>query len=170
MEKKTHSATGAAAPATAAGCCLAPPKMLGSLATYEIEASHNSTCDDLQDMERMGRKQELVRNFRLLSMISFVALATAAWELAIFSISPALVDGGLPNLIYSSIWCFLGFGPVYLSMSEMASMAPIAGAQYHWVSEFAPARLQKTLSYFTGYVKWHFSHSLPHSPCTTSRG
>lgn len=24
------------------------------------------------------------------------------------------------------------FGPIYLSLAEMASMAPIAGAQYHW--------------------------------------
>jgi hypothetical protein len=48
------------------------------------------------------------------------------------------------------IWNFVGFGPIYLSMAEMASMAPIAGAQYHWVSEFAPESLQKVLSYFTG--------------------
>lgn len=98
----------------------------------------------------MGRDQELVRHFRLFSMVSFVALATAAWELAIFGITPSLIDGGHPSLIYSSIWCFFGFGPIYLSMSEMASMAPIAGAQYHWVSEFAPESMQKTLSYFTG--------------------
>ena len=37
-------------------------------------------------------------------------------------------------------------------MAEMASMAPIAGAQYHWVSEFAPERYQKILSYLTGYI------------------
>jgi len=24
------------------------------------------------------------------------------------------------------------FGPIYFSLAEMASMAPIAGAQYHW--------------------------------------
>lgn len=33
-------------------------------------------------------------------------------------------------------------------------MAPIAGSLYHWVSEFAPRRAQKTLSYFTGYVRF----------------
>jgi len=31
-------------------------------------------------------------------------------------------------------------------------MAPIAGAQYHWVSEFAPDSMQKFLSHLTGYV------------------
>lgn len=34
----------------------------------------------------------------------------------------------------------------------MASMAPIAGAQYHWVSEFAPDNHQKFLSYMAGWI------------------
>ncbi|TQW03075.1 GABA permease [Cordyceps javanica] len=105
---------------------------------------YGSTRGDTENMRRMGRSQELVRRFRLWSIMSFAALATAAWELAVFGVSPALVDGGRPGLLYSSVWCFLGFGPVYLSMSEMASMAPTAGAQYHWVSEFAPESVQKT--------------------------
>lgn len=109
-----------------------------------------STHEDALNMRRMGRTQQLVRQFRLLSVASFVAIATAAWEIGIFTITPGLTDGGRPLLLYSVIWNFVGFGPIYLSMAEMASMAPIAGAQYHWVSEFAPESLQKILSYFTG--------------------
>jgi hypothetical protein len=111
-----------------------------------------SSHDDNDDMRRMGRNQELVRHFRLLSVASFVAIATAAWEIGLFEITPGLTDGGRPALVYSVLWNFAGFGPIYLSMAEMASMAPIAGAQYHWVSEFAPERFQKILSYLTGYV------------------
>ncbi|MCJ1249806.1 hypothetical protein MMC30_007032 [Trapelia coarctata] len=37
-------------------------------------------------------------------------------------------------------------------MSEMASMAPTSGGQYHWVSEFAPKSSQKFLSYITGWI------------------
>lgn len=109
-----------------------------------------STLEDVLNMERMGRKQQLVRNFRLVSISAFTALATAAWELGMFTVSPALIDGGQPALIYGIIWAFVGFGPIYLSMAEMASMAPIAGAQYHWVSEFAPESCQRILSYITG--------------------
>lgn len=36
-------------------------------------------------------------------------------------------------------------------MAEMASMAPTAGGQYHWVSEFAPPSFQKPLSYVVGW-------------------
>lgn len=100
----------------------------------------------------MGKDQQLVRTFRQLSITSFVALATATWEIGLFIISPALINGGRPGLVWSCLWCWFGFAPIILSMAEMASMAPIAGAQYHWVSEFAPDRYQKFLSYLAGFV------------------
>lgn len=81
-----------------------------------------TTTQDAHDMQRMGKTQELIRRFRQVSMISFVAIATAAWEIGLFIISPGLINGGRSGLIYSSIWNFIGFGPIYLSMSEMASM------------------------------------------------
>ena len=57
-------------------------------------------------------------------------MATAAWEIGIFLINQGLRDGGRAGLIYSVIWNFVGFCPIYLSMAEMASMAPTAGGQY----------------------------------------
>lgn len=116
-----------------------------------LDAPHKSTQSDLQAMQRMGRSQELVRHFRTLSMVSFVALSTSAWETNIFLFTQGLIDGGRPGVMYTLIWSFMGFIPIYLSMAEMASIAPIAGAQYHWVSEFAPESCQKLLSYLTGY-------------------
>lgn len=111
-----------------------------------------STRDDAFHMRRMGKQQQLVRHFRLWSMASFVAIATEAWEIGIFLLSPALINGGRAGLIWTTISSIIGFGPIYLSMAEMASMAPTAGAQYHWVSEFAPENCQRILSYITGYV------------------
>lgn len=37
-------------------------------------------------------------------------------------------------------------------MAEMASMAPTAGGQYHWISEFAPRNSQRILSYIIGWL------------------
>jgi choline transport protein len=116
----------------------------------KIVDGFKSTNADEVNMRRMGRNQQLVRHFRVISMASFVAIATAAWEIGLFNITPGLTNGGRPALVYSVLWNFVGFGPIYLSMAEMASMAPIAGAQYHWVSEFAPESLQRILSYYTG--------------------
>lgn len=47
-------------------------------------------------------------------------------------------------------------------MAEMASMAPTTGGQYHWVSEFAPKRQQKILSYMVGWlcvVGWNVANA-----------
>jgi len=120
--------------------------------SHEVRDGFKSTSADAINMRRMGKDQQLVRHFRVLSMASFVAVSTAAWELTVFNLTAGLTNGGLPELVYSILWNFVGFAPIYLSMAEMASMAPIAGAQYHWVSEFAPERLQRGLSYLTGYA------------------
>lgn len=92
-----------------------------------------STAQDEADMRRMGKDQQLIRRFRFFSVTAFVAIATAAWEIGLFILTPGLVDGGRAGLVWNAVWNWIGFGPVYLSMAEMASMAPIAGAQYHWV-------------------------------------
>lgn len=111
---------------------------------------YRSTPNDHNAMKRLGRNQELVRHYRLLSMVSFVVVANQAWELTLFQASPAIKNGGLPSMCWSILWSFVGYIPIILSMAEMASMAPIAGAQYHWVSEFAPESCQQILSYITG--------------------
>lgn len=41
---------------------------------------------------------------------------------------------------------------VVLSLAELASSAPTAGGQYHWVSEYAPLRWQRVLSYCSGWL------------------
>lgn len=120
-------------------------------ASKNLSATKSTPSDDA-GMRRMGKEQQLVRHFRLLSVTSFTALSVAAWEIGLFLVSPGLINGGRAGLMWSSLWCIIGFGPVYISMAEMASMAPIAGAQYHWVSEFAPESCQRVMSYVTGFV------------------
>ncbi|KAK3670167.1 hypothetical protein LTR78_009923 [Recurvomyces mirabilis] len=123
----------------------------GDLDHHEF-AGTEATAEDKVDMHRLGKKQQLIRHFRLLSTVSFVAMATAAWEIGLFLTTQGLTDGGTGGLIWSVVWNFVGFCPIYLSMAEMASMAPTAGGQYHWVSEFAHPNHQKWLSYLTGWT------------------
>lgn len=66
--------------------------------------------------------------------------------------STGLSDGGPAGLIWSFVWTWFGFSTVMLSLAEMASMAPTAGGQYHWVSEFSPPSVQKPFSYFIGWM------------------
>ncbi|EED17336.1 GABA permease, putative [Talaromyces stipitatus ATCC 10500] len=84
------------------------------------------TARDDDDMHRMGKIQD--------------------------SNSQGLTNGGMAGLFWSFIWTFIGFGFIIASLSEMASMAPTSGGQYHWVSEFSAPRYQKFLSYITGWM------------------
>ncbi|CAG8252025.1 unnamed protein product [Penicillium olsonii] len=107
---------------------------------------------DQEDMRRMGRLQELRRNFRPLAALSFSAVLQATWEFILISNSQGLENGGLAGIFWSYVWTFVGFGFIIVSLAEMASMAPTSGGQYHWVSEFSSPRYQKFLSYTTGTI------------------
>ncbi|KXT16202.1 hypothetical protein AC579_901 [Pseudocercospora musae] len=110
------------------------------------------TSFDVRDMSRMGKRQEMRRVFRQFSILSFTCVIMATWEFLLTANTQGLVDGGRAGLFWSYIWTIVGFGTIIASMAEMASMAPTSGGQYHWVSEFAPEKYQKFLSYTTGWL------------------
>ncbi|KAL4805351.1 amino acid/polyamine transporter I [Aspergillus unguis] len=135
------------------------------LGTMDIEetplASHEGpstspkvagTVLDDNDMHRMGKVQELKRNLRPVAALSFASVLQATWEFVLISNTEGLENGGLAGMCWSMIWTFVGFGFIIASLSEMASMAPTSGGQYHWVSEFSSPRYQKFLSYITGWM------------------
>lgn len=99
-----------------------------------------------------SRKQELRRNFRIVSTIAFTTCTMGTWEILLTANTQGLTAGGLAGLFWSLCWCYTGQLFVVLSLAEMASMAPTAGGQYHWVSEFAPRSSQRLLSYFAGWL------------------
>ncbi|KAK1920417.1 hypothetical protein P3342_002714 [Pyrenophora teres f. teres] len=70
-------------------------------------------------------------------------------EVASYTYS-GLYNGGPAGVIWMMIITWLFVLALVASLAEMTSMAPTAGGQYHWVSEFAPASLQKPLSYIVG--------------------
>lgn len=116
------------------------------------ELQEGFTGNDRRDMQRMGKKQQFRRNFRLLSTIGFTTCVMGTWEILLTSNTQGLTAGGLPGLFWSLCWSYTGQFFIVLSLAEMASMAPTAGGQYHWVSEFAPPRHQKLLSYLSGWL------------------
>lgn len=110
------------------------------------------TSHDRLDMRRMGKKQQFRRNFRLMSTIGFTTCVMGTWEILLTSNTQGLTAGGMPGLFWSLVWSHVGQFLIVLSLAEMASMAPTAGGQYHWVSEFASPRHQKLLSYLSGWL------------------
>lgn len=92
------------------------------------------------------------RNFTWLSILGLNVIVGGTWFSWLTSLSFVFLNGGRggASWIYVASWVFSVF--TVLSLAEMASIAPVAGGQYHWVSIFAPPRLQKPLSYLTGWL------------------
>ncbi|KAH2212164.1 hypothetical protein KXV58_009486, partial [Aspergillus fumigatus] len=114
-----------------------------------VAPKYMGTVADQRDMSALGRVQVLRRNFRFISILGFGCTLISTWEVILTLLSSALTDGGTAGLIWGFLIVTAGFVLVFASIGEMASMAPTSGGQYHWVSEFAPRRAQKFLSYIT---------------------
>ncbi|RMD44987.1 hypothetical protein DV735_g109, partial [Chaetothyriales sp. CBS 134920] len=103
-------------------------------------------------MHRMGKAQQMRRNFRFVSILGFTMLVMCSWETMLGTTIIGLINGGTAGLIWMFLVSWIGFICVNTSMAEMASMAPTSGGQYHWVSEFAPRKYQKFLSFIVGWL------------------
>ncbi|KAK8106625.1 Amino acid/polyamine transporter I [Apiospora kogelbergensis] len=101
----------------------------------DVVDHQKGNAQDRHDMARMGKAQEL-----------------KSWEAVLSVAVIGLTNGGTAGYIWMYFVCWIGFMFVNASMAEMASMAPTTGGQYHWVSEFAPRKNQKFLSYIIGWM------------------
>lgn len=75
-----------------------------------------------------------------------------------FGISTALAtginSGGPVLLVYGIVFISIISLAIAVSLSELASAMPDAGAQYYWTSELAPRRYARFTSYLTGWIAW----------------
>ncbi|EXJ56541.1 hypothetical protein A1O7_06885 [Cladophialophora yegresii CBS 114405] len=119
---------------------------------FGVPERYRGTADDKREMSMLGKKQVLRRNFRFVTMVGFASTVMASWEILLPLFSFVLTDGGTADLFWGFIVVGTGQTLVYASIAEVASMSPTAGGQYHWVSELAPPRIQKMLSYLVGWL------------------
>ncbi|KAK8107543.1 amino acid transporter [Apiospora kogelbergensis] len=128
------------------------PVVLADAIRDSLVSGKDGTSRDVHDMYRMGKEQLLRRNFRFFSIFSFTVVLLSTWEVVLGTAAFGLGNGGTAGLVYMYILSFVGYIFVIASMAEMSSMAPTAGGQYHWISEFAPRSAQKFLSYTMGWL------------------
>ena len=66
------------------------------------------------------------------------------------TIGVGFLNGGPVSLIYGFLLSWTGTFALCLSLAEMASMAPVASAQYHFVAMLTPPSVSKVLSWISG--------------------
>lgn len=62
------------------------------------------------------------------------------------------INGGTAGLVWQFILVWGGTLSTFVTIGELASMAPTAGGQYHWVNMLAPKWNRNFLSYITGWM------------------
>ena len=68
------------------------------------------------------------------------------------SFAPGLLNGGPAGLIWGFVIVWFCNMSVFATLSELLSMAPTSGGQYHWVAMLSPRWCSKFLSYVTGWL------------------
>ncbi|KAI1657192.1 putative GABA permease [Daldinia decipiens] len=107
---------------------------------------------DERDLMRLGKKPVLKRNFGFMSVLGFSCTVLITWEGMLIVSTQSLVNGGPAGVIWGYLIVWIGTISVFAVLSELASMAPTAGGQYHWVAMLAPESSRRFLSYITGWV------------------
>lgn len=100
----------------------------------------------------LGKKQVLKRRFSFLSMFGFAVCELITWETVLAIFFEAFDNGGPAGAVYGFIIAWSSTLSVYTVISELASLAPIAGGQYYWVYMLAPLRYKTVLSYVVGWL------------------
>jgi choline transport protein len=98
--------------------------------THELDQRKAGTEEDRSNMHRMGKTQELRRNFNFIPTFGFSAVLMISWEAMLNATSYSISNGGLPAMIWMYVVSLFGMGAAVVSMAEMASMAPTSGGQY----------------------------------------
>ncbi|USP76945.1 hypothetical protein yc1106_04219 [Curvularia clavata] len=125
--------------------------------------------DDDLALAKLGKKAVLKRRFGFLAILGFSCTVLITWEGSLVQVTPLTLveaksltclslflvgfqNGGPAGVIYGYITVWIGTVSVFMVLSELVSMAPTSGGQYHWVSMLAPRNFQKLLSYISGWL------------------
>lgn len=107
---------------------------------------------DDQNLARLGKKQVLKRRFNFVSIVGFAMAELITWETVLTLFYQSFENGGPAGAFFGYLIACLSTLSTYAVISELASMAPIAGGQYYWVYMLAPLRWKKASSYLIGWL------------------
>ena len=95
-----------------------------------IQEQKGGSKHDVYDMSRMGKRQELRRNFRFISIVGFVMVLQSTWESILLAAQYGLVNGGTAGVIWMTVGVIVGALCMIASIAEMASMLVILWFRY----------------------------------------
>ncbi|KAB8222332.1 amino acid/polyamine transporter I [Aspergillus novoparasiticus] len=127
-------------------------KQMGASVLQEVEGQPSYQNKDDLYLARMGKRPVLQRNFGLMSMVGFSCTILITWEAVTTLFLQSFQNGGPAGSVYGYLFVWAGVTATFVVVSELVSMAPTSGGQYHWCSMMAPKSVMKVSSYITGWL------------------
>ncbi|KAK6832880.1 hypothetical protein PG995_012657 [Apiospora arundinis] len=114
------------------------------------KSSHGSSGAD----EAVHNQTRTRRLFSMSQLFAFSLTYMGTWEGWNVNMTSALLNGGPRALFFGAFLALAGAWAQASSVAEMASLQPVAGAQYHWTYHLAPKRIRRFMCYLQGWATW----------------
>ncbi|PYH76870.1 GABA permease [Aspergillus uvarum CBS 121591] len=114
--------------------------MATSIKVSNISCTAKSGEVDERVHSGVGEVIELKKPFSRLTILSLTVVLMATWEAFSGTMAAGLVSGGPVSLVYGYLLAVVDSTATAASLSEMVSIYPTAGGQYHFTARFAPER------------------------------
>lgn len=114
---------------------------------------------DARDMLRLGRDQELRRNFKSFSVLGLAMTTMSTWVAMLMTSLFSLINGGRAGTIWLYLATWLCTFTLAASLAELASMAPTSGGQYREYISGPRVVFMLTGCSQTGYLNLHLASS-----------
>ncbi|KAF7455485.1 Amino acidpolyamine transporter I [Pyrenophora tritici-repentis] len=120
----------------------------------ELERQTSTHEGQVQDFSYqlvgLSIQPEDARDMSAMEIISAGWCICNSWAGIAATFALAIAQGGPTTLVYGPIVILVLVGSCALTLSELASVYPTAGGQYHWTSILAPKSWSRGLSYCCG--------------------
>ena len=100
-----------------------------------------------------GHRQELDRNFSLLSLCGFAISSGNDWIAVGGSVTVAIYNGGPPGVLYEFIAANIFYWLIAASLAELVCAMPSFGGVYHWAS-ITGGKYGRVWGWFAGWLNF----------------
>ncbi|KAF2225090.1 choline transport protein [Elsinoe ampelina] len=141
-----------------------------SASSYEEKAERGGTPDDKtydnsrqsisvvtregQIVNASGHKDQLKRQYGLLSVCGLALTIDNAWVALGGSLTVSILNGGPPGILYEFLTACFYYCFIAASVAELASSIPSSGGVYHWASITPGRKWGRTIGYFAGWLNF----------------
>lgn len=118
---------------------------------------HGSADDGRHEMRSISTDSTDTRLRRLFGfgqILGFALNFMNSWEVMVISFGATVYNGGSASLAWGTALVVMGSLTQAMTMAELASILPIAGAQYHWTELLAPEKHKRFITWVQGWVTW----------------